>query len=412
MQLKHSSVLFLSSSFLFPIEHRRMEMEEEHEDYMKSRPILDDDDYDDDDDDMSEINESLDTDGNGGAAAPPADNSSVFVPMASTLTNASATAPSLVVPQQRATTKIIIKGLHQSTPSVSPVCSVTTTTTTTIPPVANDDDDEVLRLLPANDKEPTTTSALEVNDVDDITIDEAHQQRTSTPKIKREILQLQKMVNDSKILTEFIGDGGELSPRNRKAKHRHTSATRAADELDSSCCADNESIASKSSSHCGGGGDDRSRSRSRSINRSPMGGAAASGMATLSSSSSIATASSAEKNRRNMRSQNAEFTAKHQQFLRGIQSQQQDTADEDDESDDDDHHHMNNSGSGVDATMVKGSTTVSLSVAANSTAASSIGSPDKSVSDAGGSDALKARNIQPPPKVCVMKLQLNPLLSK
>lgn len=124
---------------------------------------------------------------------------------------------------------------------------------------------------------------------------------STNSKLKREFKQLQKMKNDSKILTEFINDG-ETRIRKVKKKSKQEEL-----ELLNSSIADNDSIASRSSNR------DRSRSRSLSRNVSPFD----------SRGHSPKDEKSFEKSRRNMRSQNAEFTAKHQRFLQGIQNQQE-----------------------------------------------------------------------------------------
>lgn len=126
---------------------------------------------------------------------------------------------------------------------------------------------------------------------------------STNSKLKREFKQLQKMKNESKILTEFINDG-ETRIRKVKKKAKH-------EELEllnlSQAGGDNDSTASRSSNR------DRSRSRSLTRNSSPF----------ESCGQSPKDERSTEKNRRNMRSLNAEFTAKHQKFLQGIQSQQE-----------------------------------------------------------------------------------------
>lgn len=125
-------------------------------------------------------------------------------------------------------------------------------------------------------------------------------ERTSTPKIKREIKQLQKMMNDSKILTEFI-QGGETKVRKVKKLAKHDEMLTDHDESIAI------SLIRRSS---------RSLSCSHRIESNSNGGGSRKSAATPDSGSSSSSI------RRNMRSQNAEFSAKHQKFLRGIQSQQ------------------------------------------------------------------------------------------
>lgn len=126
--------------------------------------------------------------------------------------------------------------------------------------------------------------------------------RTSTPKINRECMLLQRTVNESKMLTEYMNDS---ESRARKAKRGSAVAQRQiADEV----LSDNESAVSSR----GGGGSraaDRSRSRSRSRNQSP------------------GSSDGKGPRRSNMRSQNAEFSAKHQKFLMGIQQHHQQESD-------------------------------------------------------------------------------------
>ena len=165
-----------------------------------------------------------------------------------------------------------------------------TTTVCTSSKVAADVDADVLSEKDFNDK-----------------LSETGECKQSTPKIKREIKQLQKMMNDSKILTEYINDS-ETRVRKVKKMAKHEDAVDGADT---------ESITSKASTR------DRSRSRSCSRNHSPM------DMSAYHHNS----ARDSEKGKRNMRSQNAEFSAKHQKFLRGIQSQQDSDASENSEND-------------------------------------------------------------------------------
>lgn len=124
--------------------------------------------------------------------------------------------------------------------------------------------------------------------------------RTSTPKINRECMLLQRTVNESKMLTEYMNDS---ESRVRKAKRGSGVAQRqVADDA-----SDNESAVSSR-----GGGSraaDRSRSRSRSRNQSP------------------GSSDGKGPRRSNMRSQNAEFSAKHQKFLMGIQQHHQQESD-------------------------------------------------------------------------------------
>lgn len=178
-------------------------------------------------------------------------------------------------------TKIIIKGI--SAMASNNVASVI--------------DDEVKNIFPANNSRMQAEFDLQVKEFGD-KIPETDRQQTSTPKIRREIKQLQKMVNESKILTEFIND--QDSQRSRKVKKPSKTEF---DHDFSGTGGDNESIASKSSS----------RSRSLSRNMSPI--------------DSTVSGKDSEKNRRNMRSQNAEFSAKHYKFLRGIHQNDSDASD-------------------------------------------------------------------------------------
>lgn len=168
-------------------------------------------------------------------------------------------------------TKIIIKGISTMANSGNTVAS----------------DDEVKNIFPQENRGMKTEFDDKVLETD-----------RSTPKIKREIKQLQKMVNESKILTDFIND--QDSQRSRKVKKTPKTET---DHDFSGTGGDNESIASKSSS----------RSRSLSRNMSPI--------------DTPLSSKDGEKNRRNMRSQNAEFSARHYKFLRGIHQHDSDASD-------------------------------------------------------------------------------------
>lgn len=117
-----------------------------------------------------------------------------------------------------------------------------------------------------------------------------------TTKIKREFEQLQKTVNESKVLMEYVTD---KKARGRRAK-KSIRSTQSTIDLD-----DTDSIASKSSSICG-----LSRSRSTSRNESPI-----MGRRSISKESDRSVASGGN---RNMRSLNAEFTAKQQKFLQNL----------------------------------------------------------------------------------------------
>lgn len=139
--------------------------------------------------------------------------------------------------------------------------------------------------------------------------------RTSTPKMNREFMLLQRTVTESKMLTEYMND---TDSRSRKAKRVSTAAAqRIADDA-----SDNESVNSSRTSQSRGGAADRSRSRSLSRNRSP-------------GSTQSTTTPEGRGPRRNMRSQNAEFSAKHQKFLKGIQHHQESDASDNSENEHD-----------------------------------------------------------------------------
>lgn len=133
------------------------------------------------------------------------------------------------------------------------------------------------------------------------------------PKIKREFEQLQKTVNESKVLMEYVI---ERKARGRRAKIslKTKPLTVDVDEM--------ESNTSRSSSLRG-----LSRSRSTSRNESPMEGAR--------SISKESDRSISGGGNRNMRSQNLEFSVKHRTFLQNIQKQQQDGSNGDSEDADD-----------------------------------------------------------------------------
>lgn len=179
-------------------------------------------------------------------------------------------------------TKIIIKGISTMAKAGNNV--------------ASNIDNEVKNIFPQEKSGVQAEFNLEVREFGDKFLEKDRQQ-TSTPKIKREIKQLQKMVNESKILTDFIND--QDSQRSRKVKK--TTKTETDHDFSGTGC-DNESIASKSSS----------RSRSLSRNMSPI--------------DTPVSSKDGEKNRRNMRSQNAEFSAKHYKFLRGIHQHDSDAS--------------------------------------------------------------------------------------
>lgn len=181
-------------------------------------------------------------------------------------------------------TKIIIKGIStMANASSNNDASVT--------------DDEIKNIFPQEKSGMEAEFDLQVKELGDSNLET--RQQTSTPKIKREVKQLQKMVNESKILTEFVSD--QDSQRSRKVKKTPKADTD--HDFSGTGGGDNESIASKSSS----------RSRSLSRNRSPT--------------DTPVSSKDGEKNRRNMRSQNAEFSAKHYKFLRGIHQHDSDVSD-------------------------------------------------------------------------------------
>lgn len=209
-------------------------------------------------------------------------------------------------------TKIIIKGLNVNAAAVAANNASRAESPLTVPPVLVKQPPEPLEVDPHPDAEHKPIDDQDEN-VESSTATPV--QRTSTPKISREFMQLQRTVTESKMLTEYMND---TDSRSRKAKRVSTMANqRLADDA-----SDDESVVSSRTSR--GGPADRSRSRSRSHNRSPESHSA--------QSTTTTTPEGRGGPRRNMRSQNAEFSAKHQKFLKGIHQHQ-----ESDASDNSDH---------------------------------------------------------------------------
>lgn len=163
-----------------------------------------------------------------------------------------------------------------------------------------------------------TKHMLNDTKLNDNSIDEPKAQ-----KIKREFEQLQKDVNHSKVLSEFIFDQNKPNRRptksGGKSKHKHSTALK----LDSS-------IDEKSTSMT------MNRSRSPSLRTSPSNSVrSASKESDRSASSSFNSSSTGLTGKRNTRSRNTDFSAKQKQFLKGIQQLTRGTDDESDNMDDD-----------------------------------------------------------------------------
>lgn len=126
-----------------------------------------------------------------------------------------------------------------------------------------------------------------------------------TPKIKREFEQLQKTVNESKVLLEFVIDRKAHGRRAKKSTRRPHSII----DLD-----ETESLASKSSSFRG-----LSRSRSTSRNESPIMG--------YRSASKESDRSAASAGSRNKRSLHTSFPTNQKTFIQNL-NKQQDSGDE------------------------------------------------------------------------------------
>lgn len=162
-----------------------------------------------------------------------------------------------------------------------------------------------------------TKHMLNDTKLDDNSIDEPKAQ-----KIKREFEQLQKDVNHSKVLSEFIFDQNKPNRRptksGGKSKHKHSTGLK----LDSS-------IDEKSTTMT-------FRSRSPSLRTSPSNSVrSASKESDRSASSSFNSSSTGLTGKRNTRSRNTDFSAKQKQFLKGIQQLTRGTDDESDNMDDD-----------------------------------------------------------------------------
>lgn len=149
---------------------------------------------------------------------------------------------------------------------------------------------------------------------------------TSTPKIKREFEQLQKTVNESKILTEFIIDQSTRGRRSLKLSKQKKAQQQLLDTQ-----VDMEAHKRSKSIGC------NERSRSVSGNRSPLARVRSnskesdkSGTGSLNSSAGGSGGGNSSK--RSTRSQNLDFSAKQKRFLKGIQQLIRGTDDESENS--------------------------------------------------------------------------------
>lgn len=206
--------------------------------------------------------------------------------------------------------KILIKSV-KSTANVSPVFAPTSTVTDA---AGKCDDSHIETKLTTTCSQPTVTPALVESVGVSATCNQAESgeivaeqddspiRKQAVPKIKREFEQLQKTVNESKILMEYVID---RKTRGRRAKKglRSVTSTPDIDETDS--------LKSR----------DGSRSRSISRNESPMEGGRS-----VSKESDRSVGGS----NRNMRSQNVDFSAKQKKFLRNIQKSHESGEDSDD----------------------------------------------------------------------------------
>lgn len=134
----------------------------------------------------------------------------------------------------------------------------------------------------------------------------------SAQKIKREFEQLQKTVNESKVLSEFIIQHNKRIRRptkSSKSKHKHNNSLQ---EM-------NSSIDDKMLLHL-----------ARSVSPSSSSVRSASKESDRSVTSSVNAGSATGTGKRNTRSMNTDFSAKQKQFLKGIQQVTRGTDDETD----------------------------------------------------------------------------------
>lgn len=200
-------------------------------------------------------------------------------------------------------TKIIIKGINVNAAAVA--AAKVESAEAEPPKLQANEDDQLVEVIVVDKNESKDETIGDQSSVSEEQIENnldipstTTTLRTSTPKLNRECMLLQRTVNESKMLTEYMND---TESRARKAKRASGAVQRHVEEETS----DNESAVS--SRGAGSQAADRSRSRSRSRNQSP------------------GSSDGRGPRRSNMRSQNAEFSAKHQKFLMGIQQQHQDS---------------------------------------------------------------------------------------
>lgn len=166
----------------------------------------------------------------------------------------------------------------------------------------------------------SSENAVDDDDDNNKLCDTPNDDKLSAHKIKREFEQLQKTVNESKVLSEFVIEHNKRNRRptkSGKSKHKHNHSVEISSPVDEklSIALMNARSVSPSSSSV--------RSASKESDRS---------------ASSSFTGSAGAK--RNTRSMNTDFSAKQKQFLKGIQQITRGTDDETDNNsgvDDDDN---------------------------------------------------------------------------